>query len=193
MLLSRGARISAGVLAAGTAGGVLAATAAADPLSPSDIALVRLLVGVELLTADFYGQAIAASNTSSKVRRYLTIAHNNEREHYAAVSGILSGAGLTPATSDDIEFSYPRNTFATESSIVNQAVKLETLALGAYLGALTTVQAVVLNTVIGKVAASEAQHQSTFTAAAGGRPFSVAFPPALTVASVSNALDAYTA
>ena len=67
MLLSRGARISAGVLAAGAAGGVFAATAAADPLSPSDIALVRLLVGVELLTADFYGQAIAASNTSSKV------------------------------------------------------------------------------------------------------------------------------
>ena len=181
------------MLAVSTAGGVFAATAAADPLSASDIALVRLLVGVELLTSDFYGQALAASNASGKVKKYLSIAYNNEQEHYTAVSGILSGAGIAPATSADFEFTYPKNTFASESSIVAQAVKLEGIALGAYLGALTTVQAVALNAVIGKVAASEAQHQSAFTTFAGGRAFSLAFPPSSTVAATSNALDAYTA
>ncbi len=192
-LLTRGARVGAGVLAASTAGGVFAATAAADPLSASDIALVRLLVGVELLTADFYAQAIAASNTTGKVKKYLAIAANNEQEHYTAVSGILTGAGIAPATSADFDFSYPRGTFATEAAIVAQAVKLEGIALGAYLGALTSVQAVALNTVFGSVAAAEAQHQGFFSAASGGRAFSLAFPPALKVADTSNALDAYTA
>ena len=74
-----------------------------------------------------------------------------------------------------------------------QAAKLEAVALGAYLGALTSVQATALNTVFGRVAASEAQHQGFFSAASGGRAFSLAFPTPLTIADTSNALDAYTA
>src|SRR5690242_7927221 len=117
-LLSRGAMGGAALLVAGAAAGGLAGAAAADPLTTADLAYARLLVGAELLAADFYGQAIAASNSRPGVMRSLRKAHANELEHYQSVAGILSGAGVTPAVASDIDFSYPKGTFASQASIL---------------------------------------------------------------------------
>ena len=120
-LLSRGAKGGAALLVAGSALGKFAGAAAADPVPAADLAYARLLVGVELLGIDFYGQAIAAANTAKTMKAYLRRAAANEQEHYQSVAAIISGAGATPAVAGDIDFSYPAGTFASQKSIAKFA------------------------------------------------------------------------
>jgi hypothetical protein len=192
-LLSRGAKGGAALLVTGTAVAGLAERAAADPLPLSDLAYARLLVGAELLASDFYEQAVAASNSSASVLRYLKRAYANEQEHYQSVAGILTGAGLTPAVSADIDFTYPKGTFATEKSILELAQHLETTMLGSYLGAIGGMQSSSLKQGLARIAASEAQHLSYMWTRNGGHAFYTAFPPALTIDQASAAMDAFTA
>ena len=192
-LLFRGAKGGTALLVAGSAFGALVETAAADPLPAADIAYARLLVGAELLASDFYQQAVAASNTTGALARYLKRAYLNEQEHYQSVAGIISGAGQTPAVSGDIDFSYPSGTFDSSKSIVALAVKLEATILGAYMGAIGGMQTNALKTGLAQIAACEAQHSSYFSTAMGGKAFNLSFPPALTIDQASNALDAFTA
>lgn len=192
-LLFRSAKGGAALLVTGSALGNFAASAAAAPLLPADLAYARLLVGAELLASDFYTQAIAAANTGPTITKYLKLAYANEQEHYQSVAGIVSGAGQTPAVSGDIDFSYPDGTFDTQKSVVAFAQQLEQTVLGAYLGAVDGIQANELKLGIARIAACEAQHVSYFTTAMGGKAFSLSFPVALTIDQASNAIDAYTA
>jgi hypothetical protein len=191
-LLGHGARGGAAVLVGGAALGALAENAAADPIPAADLAYVRLLVAVELLGSDFYQQAVAASLATGATKWYLGRAYFNEQEHYQSVAGILSGAGVVPATSTDIDFTYPKNTFASVDSIATTALQLENLMLGAYLGALGALQTNSFKTGLGEIAACEAQHVSYFSSATGGRVYDLSFPPALTIDQASNALAAFT-
>ena len=191
-LFSRGAKGGAALLVAGTALGPLVRSAAADPLPTGDLAYARLLVGAELLASDFYEQAIAASNAGPTVTKYLKKAYANELEHYQSVAGILSGAGVVPAVSSDIDFTYPKGSFASEGSILGLAQQLETVMLGTYLGAVGGMQSSAFKQGLAQIAASEAQHLSYMSSRKGGRAFSLAFPPALTIDQASSAMDAFT-
>ena len=192
-LLRRGVRSGAVLVAAGGVLGSLAESASADPLPGTDLAYARLLVGAELLAADFYQQAIAASNSSPSVMKYLKRAYLNEQEHYQSVAGIISGSLNTPAVSGDFDFSYPAGTFDTQASILKFAAALENMVLGTYLGAIGGIQTNSFKTGLAQIAACEAQHCSYFTSMSGGRTFQLSFPPALTIQQASNAFAAYTA
>lgn len=191
-LFSRGAKGGAALLVAGTSLVQFVDSAAADPLSTTDLAYGRLLVGAELLASDFYTQAIAASNSSSSVMKYLKRASANEQEHYQSVAGILSGAGVTPAVSSDIDFTYPKGAFASQASILKLAQQLETIMLGTYLGAVGGMQSSAFKQGLAQIAASEAQHLSYMWTRNGRKAFDVAFPPALTIDQASSAMDAFT-
>jgi hypothetical protein len=190
-LISRGAKGGAALAIAGMAVGPLVENAAAA-LPTMDLAYARLLVGAELLASDFYTQAINAANSGSVVTKYLKRAYMNEQEHYQSVAGILSGAGVTPAVSTDITFSYPAGSFDTEKSILALANTLESTILGAYLGAIGGIQTTTLLQGIAQIASCEAQHLSYFTSVSGGKAFDLSFPPALTIDQASDAMDAYT-
>jgi hypothetical protein len=192
-LLSRGARGGAALAVAGGAFGLLAEAAQADAPPVTDLANVRLLVTLELLASDFYTQAIAASNSSAAVMKYLKKAYLNEQEHYQTVAGIISGTNNVPAVSGDIDFAYPDGTFATQASIIGFAGQLEATILGGYLGAIGALQMNGWKQAVAQIAACEAQHQAYFTQASGGRAFSLSFPPALTIQQASDAIAAYTA
>jgi hypothetical protein len=192
-LLSRGAKGGAALVVAGGALGAFAAGAAADALPVGDLAYARLLVASELLASDFYQQAIAASNTSGSVLKYLRRAYLNEQEHYQSVAGIISGSNNVPAVSGDFDFTYPSGTFATEASILKFATQLESTILGTYLGAVGGMQTNSFKTGLAQIAACEAQHQSYLTVATGGKAFNLSFPPALTIQQASDAFSAYTA
>jgi Ferritin-like domain len=191
-LLSRGARSGAALLVAGAAATELAGPAAADPLPTGDLAYARLLVGAELLASDFYAQAVAASNATPGVMKYLKRAHANEQEHYKSVAGILTGAGLTPAVATDIDFTYPKGSFDSQKSILQLGQKVETIMLGTYLGAVGGMQTSAFKQGIAQIAASEAQHLSYMWVRNGGIAFSAAFPPALSIDRASSAMDAFT-
>jgi Ferritin-like domain len=192
-LLSTGARRGAALLVAGGAFGALAETASADPLSDNDLAFARLLVGAELLSVDFYTRAMNAQKFKAVGHKYIRTVLGNEQDHYRSVGGILSGAGYTPATADDFEFTYPKGSFATRVSIAKLGRELETLVLGSYLGAVAGVQAQILLQPLARIGASEAQHLTMWGLELGGHPVSNAFPAPLTIDQVSDAMDAYTA
>ena len=192
-LLFAGARRGAALIVAGGAFGALAETASADPLSDNDLAFARLLVGAELLSIDFYTRALNAAKFKAVGHKYIRTVRANEVDHYHSVAGILTGAGLTAATAEDFDFSYPRGTFADAGSIARFGRQLETLQLGSYLGAVSSVQASMLVQPFARIGASEAQHLSLWGSLLGGHPVSSAFPAPLTIDQVSDAMDAYAA
>ena len=93
----------------------------------------------------------------------------------------------------DIDFSFPRGTFASQKSIAKLARQLEQLLLATYLGAIAGIQTDSLKAGLAQIAACEAQHSAYFTTLTGGRTFNLSFPPPLTIDQASNALDAFTA
>jgi Ferritin-like domain len=180
------------LLAAGSATELLTGTACADTIPDDDLAYARLLVAAELLGADFYARAIASKRFDARAQACLKRARFNEREHYESVARILSGAGQTPAAVTDFDFSYPKGTFASRTGIAKLGVTLETVFLGSYLGAVGALQTNALKQPLARIAASEAEHLGLLTQLAGGAPFGLSFPEALTIEEASNALDAYT-
>ena len=157
---------------AGLAGGALlipgslagVATASAPE---GDVAYLRLLVGAELLAADFQAQAIAqpATGVSTAVLRKMIA---DEKAHYSALAQLVERAGQTAATANDIDFSYPKGAFASERSMLDLAARVESVSLGAYLGAVENLQTPELRLPIGQIAANEAQHVGALGGA--GRP-----------------------
>jgi hypothetical protein len=191
-LVARGFKGRAALLVAGSAAGLSAGPASADVIPDDDLAYARLLVAAELLGADFYTRAISSKRFDGRAQASLRRARFNEREHYKSVAGILSGAGQTPAVAADFDFSYPRRSFASRTAIAKLGVTLETILLGAYLGAVGAVQTDALKQPLARTAASEAEHLGVLRQLAGGTPFELSFPEALTIEEASNALDAYT-
>ena len=116
--------------------GAFARRAAADLISDADLAYARLLVGAELLGRRLLRsrdrrQAVRRARRSSTLKRALF----NEQEHYDSVATILNDAGQPPAVAADIDFAYPKGSFASKAAIASLGVTLETIFLGAYLGA----------------------------------------------------------
>ena len=186
-LLARGGRVTAAIVAGSAFAGLTGSASAAVP--DGDLAYARLLVALELLTLDFYTQAIRAGGSSDlELRR----ARAAERRHYDAAAAILVEAGQVPATAQDIDFSYPRGSFGSRSAIAKLGLRLESLSLGAYLGAVGSFATPLYRELASRAAASEAQHLSVFAAAVGGRRLGPPLPPALPLARVSDVLDGYT-
>jgi hypothetical protein len=191
-LFSRGAKGGAALLLAGSVAGSFARSASADAIPDGALAYARLLIAAELLVSDFYSKAIASKRFIGDALTHLKRGRFNEREHYKSVSGILTGAGQTPATAADFDFFYPKRTFGSKTSIAKLGVTLETTLLGSYLGAVDALETNALKQPVARIAASEAEHVSVFRRLAGGDPVGISFPNALTIDEASNALDAYT-
>jgi ferritin-like protein len=187
----RGAAGAGVVLASGSVSAALARVASAATLSDADLSYLRLLIAAELLEADFQAQALASPKLSSRGSALLRQMAADEKAHYTGLANLMLAAGQTPATSDDIDFSYPKGTFASAASILKQADTLEQLLLGAYLGAVENVQTPQLRLPLGQIAANEAQHTGALAALAGGSVIGPAFAPSLQMGAVSDGLDAY--
>lgn len=161
--------------------GAAAAVGAAVPPPDLDLAWARVLVATELLADDFYTHALGPSSSAA-----MHEARANERAHYRGLAALMNGGGEPPAQAGDIDFSYPKGAFSTAASIRTLGVALETLQLGAYLGAADAVVSEPLRGIVCRVAANEAQHLTLF------EPFRSSFPSALTIEQASNALGRYT-
>ena len=195
-LLSRGALAGAGLLVARSAapGSAQAAppASALGALGSGDLAYARLLIALELLAVDFYTNAIASKHLAGSALADARSALINESEHRDFLAYTLSTAGLTALSAADVNFSYPDGVYFTAASVVGFAVTLETLMLGAYLGAGGALSNPVLASAVAQITANEAQHLSAFSLLGREPAFHDAFPAALTIAEASDALDAYT-
>jgi hypothetical protein len=170
-VLTRGALLRLG------AGAALGVSVPPD----SDLAWTRVLVATELLVDDFYSHALGAGAPGR-----LHEARANERAHYAGLAALMNEAGQPPAQAGDIDFSYPHGAFSSASSIRKLGATLETLQLGAYLGAADALVSEPLRGIVARIAANEAQHLTIF------EPFQSSFPVALTIEQASDTLSRYT-
>jgi hypothetical protein len=182
----------AAALAAGSALGAFASAARAATLPDNDLAYLRLLTTTELLGADFYANAAAAQPYVGPAEKNIAVALANDKTHYAVLAAILTDAGEVAPTADDIDFTYPRGSFATTGAVTKLAVALETLFLGAYLGAAGGVQTISLVQPIAQIAATQAQHLTVFSQLLGRSGFKAPLPAPLAIDAVTEALDAYT-
>jgi hypothetical protein len=185
-LLARGAVLlaSGGIL--GTAGRADAAT-----LPDPDLAYLRLLIGVELLKIDYGVRAVAAKRPGTAAQAVVKRLALDDKRHYIGLAALVTSAGQTPATSDDVDFAYPRGSFSTEGATLRLGRKLAMLTLGAYLGAVQNVQTAELRLPLAQVAANEAQQAGAFGQLLGGHVVGSAFAASLQIDAVSAALDEY--
>ena len=181
-----------GFLGLAAAAAVAPSAALAAAPSDADLANARLLVVVELLLLDFYARAAKAGRFGVRGRDALARARFNEQEHLASVSLVLTNAGQTPATADDIDFTYPKDAFASLGKTAAVGRDLERLAAGAYLGAVDSAVDRTLALPLARIAASEAQHLAVFQQEATGHALGPSFPEALTIQAASDALAGYT-
>jgi ferritin-like protein len=187
-LLARGAVLLA-------SGGILGAAGPADAAATAppdgDLAYLMLLVGVELLKLDYGRRAVAANRLGAAPAHAVKPLVRADRRHYAGLAALVSGAGQTPATAGDVDFSYPRGSFGTQGAILELGRTLSTLAVGAYLGAVQKVQTPELRLPLGQIAANEAQQAGAFGQLLGGHVVGSAFAASMQIDAVSAALDEY--
>jgi ferritin-like protein len=190
-LIRRGAGGGAALVASGTGLVAFAAPAAADAVPDGDLAYLRLLVATELLKADFASNALRGAQLGRWTARLFRRTRSDDRAHYKRLATLMSDAGQQPASAADIDFSYPSGTFRSASSIKNRGLRIGTLAVGAYVGALENVQTPSLRLPLAGIAANEAQQVSALAQLVGHPPVGAAFASALPIAAVSAALAAY--
>jgi ferritin-like protein len=171
--------------------GASASAAPAETPPDADLAYLRLLIGAELLAIDFHSRALGSRRRSGMLASTLRRALADEKQHYATLARLLQNAGQAPATSGDVDFTYPRGSLASRVAIAHLGWTIETLLLGAYLGAIENVQTAELRLPIGQIAANEAQHLSALAPAVGKLRIGRAFPTALPMSAVSSRLDAF--
>ena len=188
----RGAVGGGAVLVSASGLAVLPGVAAADGTLPDgDLAYLRLLIAAELLAIDFQTKALGSGKLRHAARTLLRRMRSQEQAHYKTLAAAMRAAGQVPATSDDIDFSYPKGSFRSSASITTLAARLEHLLVGAYVGAVENVETAELRLPIGQIAASEAQHAGALAALHGESVLGKAFAPALSIGAVSDALDEF--
>jgi hypothetical protein len=148
-------------------------------------------VGTELLAADLQAQALRSRVLSTRAARVVRQMGADEKAHLSGLSTLLAGAGQVAATAGDVDFTYPKGSFDTQATTLKLASTIESLSLGAYLGAVENVQTPALRLPLAQIAASEAQHVGALAALAGKPVIGRAFAPSLQIDAVSAALDRY--
>lgn len=175
--------------ASGLAAFVPAAFATTPP--DGDLAYLRLLIAAELLAVDFYTQALAHGDLDQQYGPRAQRILADETEHYNLLAALMTAAGQTPATSGDIDFSYPAATFAGTSSALRFASRLESVLVGSYIDAVTNVQTAAYRGTLAQILANEARHQSALAGLRGGSLIGTALPTPIPMATVSAFLDNY--
>lgn len=195
--LTRGAVLRRGVLAGGAlaVGGigtaVLATPAGAMTFPDSDLSNLRLLVGTELLALDYQGEALSSGLLSTPAAALFKQAVADDTAHYNGLVDLLGKGNVVAATSDDIDFAYPKGSFDSEAAILKLAGRIQELALGAYVGALQGLQTPLVRLPVAQITVNEAQHEAALAALAGRPVLGRAFGPALQIDAVSAALSTY--
>jgi hypothetical protein len=159
--LARGARGGLALVAAGSLLGLTEGTAFAAASTDADVA--KLAATAELLAIDFYTRAIESKQLKGDELAYLAGARDNEHAHYAALKGVLKSA-----TPKNLKFKYPTGAFGSRKSIGMLGQALETAFVGAYMGAVTSLQSNELKSVAAEIGACESRHLSVLTNIAAG-------------------------
>jgi len=183
--LARGAKGGLALVAAGSLLGLAEGTAFGAASTDADVA--KLAATAELLAIDFYTRAIESNQLKGDELAYLAGARGNEHAHYAALKGVLKSA-----TPKNLKFKYPTGAFGSRKSIGMLGQALETAFVGAYMGAVTSLQSNELKSVAAEIGACESRHLSVLTnIAAGAIVPAPNLPKVLTAAQATKAVTPF--
>jgi rubrerythrin len=177
--LVRSALAAGGLYGAGAVaplvGGALAATATGDA------AIFDFALGLELVEAAFYKQAVGAGGLSPKVKKALQEIAGHEDAHVKQLTQTLEQLGATASPAPKVSFPA----LAGEAAVLKLAIALEETGVGAYNGAAPLLRSPDLLVAAGSIVQVEARHAGALRELAGQDPAPGGFDRALSQAEVA--------
>jgi hypothetical protein len=119
--------VGGGVLLGGAAGVLSGEPAAGAPSPRRDRRILRFLLQLEYLQAEFYAAASNRGRLSGELREFAEVVGAHERQHVAALEKLLGGPGAKP----DFDFADATD---DERRFARTARQLEETGVGAYIG-----------------------------------------------------------
>ncbi len=174
------------------AGGVALATFPARPVEAAtddDLAYANFGLAAAYLAADYYARALEADTLGVDARRTLRSGRSASLAHARAISDLVTGAGDTPAASDDFAFEWPAKAFDTAAATRKRGVDVLRPTLGAYQSAASAVSEPSYRVLFASLVASVGQQLGALVGSVGERV--EPFPPALDLETASAALETY--
>ncbi len=172
----------------------MAADKAPKMMAPTgDLDIVRFALTMERLEAAFYAQVVTAHQT----RAYLTARAFEltqkiaaaEADHVGALEGVLSGAGQP--VPDAPSFQFPGQVFVSPITYSWFAYTLEEIGIGAYLGAVGSIDSDAIRQAAASIYGAEAQHAAILRSFAGFNFAPRYYESPLTVDQVTQLITPY--
>src|SRR5918997_3554962 len=176
---------------AGVAGGSLLLSGKASAQSAGgDLEIANFALTLEYLEAEFYGLALDAGVLTGDALAVVENLYDHEAQHVDALIGLIEQAGGTPVVKP--EFVFPDAALASQAAVLDTAITLEPVGVGAYLGAAPMIQSPDVLAAAGSIAGVEGEHVVAVTNLISGLPAAVeAFPAALTMDEVLAAVSPF--
>lgn len=158
-----------------------------------DMDIVKFALTMERLEAAFYAQVVAAHQSKA----YLTARQfeltqqiaTAEATHVTALEAVLTGAGQTlPETP---KFQFPSSVFLSPITYAWLAYTLEEIGIGAYLGAVGSIQSDDIRKAAASIYGAEAQHAAILRSFAGFDFAPKYYESPLTVDQVTQLITPY--
>jgi hypothetical protein len=176
------------VAGAGAAAGAALLTPRAFAQSGGgDVAIGNFALTLEYLEAEFYTLAVNTGVLSGEALAVVTNLRDHENAHVDAIVSYLQNAGATPVAKP--QFTFPDSAFASQGAILETAITLEPVGVGAYLGQAPMIEAPELLAAAGSIVGVEGEHVVAVNDLLGVvPPANTAFPEALTKDQVLAAI-----
>ena len=158
-----------------------------------DLDIVRFALQMEQLEAAFYAQVV----TSHQMRAYLAPRAFEltqqialaEADHVRALSGVLTGAGQPVPPSP--AFQFPAGVFVSPITFAWFAYTLEEIGIGAYLGAVGSIESDEIRQAAASIYGAEAQHAALLRSFASFNFAPKYYESPLTVEQVTQLITPY--
>jgi hypothetical protein len=185
-------RLSRRRLLVAAAGGVALTVAPVRPAGAAtddELAYANFGLAAAYLAADYYAHALEADKLGADARRTLRSGRAASLSQARALSDLITGAGDTPAASEDFAFEWPAKAFDTAAA--TRATGLDVLrpTLGAYQSAVAAVSESPYRVLYASLVGSLGQQIGALVGSVGERV--EPFPAALDIESASDALEGY--
>ena len=161
----------------------------AEAATDDELAYANFGLAAAYLAADYYAHALEADKLGADSRRTLRSGRAASLSQARALSDLITGAGDTPAASEDFAFEWPAKAFDTAAATRTTGLDVLRPTLGAYQSAVAAVSESSYRVLYASLVASLGQQIGALVGSVGERV--EPFPPALDLESASDALEGY--
>jgi rubrerythrin len=191
-VMLRGALLAAALSGLSAIGPYLRGALAAN--GGEDVDILNFLLPFEHLQADLYGRGERGVNDkgeklelSAEQRSLIETLHDEERQHVATLTKAIKELGGEPVAKGNYAFAF-REVFV----LFRLAAELERSAVGAYNGAIPSIESLALRELAGSIVQVEGRHAATVLIHRTEEPAPEAFEPGLTEYQAISSVEKFT-